>query len=184
MALGKMFLVEYGTFVVIRNEIDEEVSFSSFAEFYKYCPTGEFSVDLTGKTYIGYEPDRPESPIYIDDGTDLSGDIPNASFEGLISNLDVVKSRVDDPYYGMTLQEAKDYKKEVHTNAAFVVITNAWPIYQQLNLNAGIADSGDKTQKDTDVLAVRTECDTREVEIDACTTVAQVKAVTPTWPVI
>jgi len=181
MALGKMVLVERSTFVVIRDEADQEVGFSSFEDFYKYCPIGEFGVDLTGKEYIDYEPDRS---MYLDGENDLSGSIPNASFEGLISNLDVIKSRVDDPFYGLNLTEAKALKKQQLQAEAYAVIVEKWPIYTQLNLNAGILPAEDKTQKDTDVGLVQTECNSREADVDSAADVTAVKAVTASWPSI
>lgn len=183
MALGKMFLVERSTFVVIRDETDQEVGFGSFEDFYKYCPIGEFGVDLTGKEYIDYEPDRA-IPLYLDGNTDLSESIPNSSFEGLISNLDVIKSRVDDPFYGLNLTEAKALKKSQLRAEAQQVILVKWPIYTQLNVNAGILGTGDKATKDADVTAVRNECNTRESDVDSAVDITAVKAITASWPSI
>ena len=185
MALGKMVLVERGTFVSIRDEADQEVGFGTFEEFYKYCPIGEFGVDLTGKEYIDYEPDRS---LYLDgptlNPTDESANIPNASFEGLISNIDVIKGRIDDPYYGLTLQEAKDLKKAELQSEANGIILDKWPVYTQLNINAGIPGTGDKATKDADVTAVRNECNNRETDVDNAPDVNAVKAIVASWPSI
>jgi len=181
MALGKMFLVERSTFVVIRDELDQEVGFSSFEDFYKYCPIGEFNVDLTGKEYIDYEPDRN---LYLDGESNLVDNIPNASFEGLISNIDVIKGRVDDPFYGLTLEEAKTLKKQQLQVEAYATIIAKWPIYTQLNLNAGILPAEDKTQKDNDVQSVQSVCNSKESEVDSAVDVTSVKAVTATWPTL
>ena len=178
----KMVLVEKGLFVVIRDEAGTEVGFSSFDDFYKYCPQVEFNVDLTGKVYIDYEPDSSRN-IYIDSGIS-SANIPNANFDGLISNLDVIKARVDDLYYDLDLSEAKALKKTQLQNEANAVIIAKWPIYTQININAGIAGTGDKPTKDADVVLVRNECNTQETNVDGAADVAAVKAITASWPSI
>ena len=91
-----MFLIEKGQFVVIRDNTGTEVVFGSLADLNKY--TG---VDLSGKWYVGYEPDNNFFMDSEDDAVDPSM-IPYAPYEDLISEIALFKSRVDDPYYGMT----------------------------------------------------------------------------------
>jgi len=181
----KMFLVEKGQYVVIRDEAGTEVGFGSFADFEKYCPIGEFNVDLTGKVYIDYEPHASRN-IYIDSEVPAitNADIPNALYDGLISNVDVIKSRVDDPFYGLSLAEAKTLKKDQLRSEANAIIIAKWPVYTQLNINAGIVGTGDKTEKDTDVVSVRDVCNTEEANVDAAADINAVKAITASWPSI
>jgi len=181
MAEVRMFLVEKGKFVILRDENGTEVGFASFEDFYKYCPIAEFSIDLTGKNYIDYEPDRG---LYIDDSdSGISvANAPVAVYEAIINSIDTIQNRVNDPYYGVNLAEAKALKIQTLRAEANNVITATWPLYTQLNINAGIAGTGDKTQKDADVVAVRNECNSKESAVDGATDVAAVQAITANWP--
>ena len=181
MAEVRMFLVEKGKFVILRDENGTEVGFGSFDEFYKYCPINEFSIDLTGKNYIDYEPDRG---LYIDDSdSNISvADAPVATYEAIINSIDTIQNRVNDPYYGVTLAEAKALKIQTLRAEANNVLIAKWPLYTQLNINAGIAGTGDKAQKDADVIAVRDECNSKESAVDGAADIAAVQAVTANWP--
>lgn len=183
MAEVRMFLVEKGKFVVLRDETGNEVGFPTFEEFYKYCPISEFSINLSGKNYIDYEPDRG---LYIDDSnSNISiADAPVSVYENIINSIDVIKNRVSDPYYGVTLATAKTIKINTLRTEANQVITNKWPLYTQLNINAGIPGTGDKAQKDADVIAVRNECNAKEVLVNNAGDITSVKLVTANWPTL
>jgi len=183
MAEVRMFLVEKGKFVILRDETGTEVGFSSFEDFYKYCPQAEFSIDLTGKNYIDYEPDRG---LYIDDSDEgiSVANAPVAAFEAIINSIDTINNRVNDPYYDVTLAEAKVLKIASVRAEASQLITDKWPVYTQLNINAGIAGTGDKATKDADVVAVRDVCNAAESTIDGAPDVPGVQAVSPSWPTL
>ena len=183
MAEVRMFLVEKGKFVVIRDENGTEVGFASFDDFYKYCPQAEFNINLTGKNYIDYEPDRG---LYIDDSdSGISvADAPVTAYENIINSIDTIKNRVDDPYYGVDLETAQDLKIAAIRAEANQIITAKWPLYTQLNLNAGISGVGDKSEKDADVVAVRNECNAKESDVSSAASVAEVQAITANWPSI
>jgi len=181
MSNSKLFLVENG-FVCIRNSNNQEINFPSFDQFYFYCPIEEFNIDLTNIEYICYEPNRPENPFYMENST--TKPIPNNVYEYLIDNFDLIKSRVENPYYNVSLDTAKIYKKNRLKRQAYEIITEKWPLYQQININAGISGSGDKTEKDNDVISIQTECNNKEAEVDACNTIEEVSNISANWPVI
>lgn len=102
---NRMFLVENGNIVVIRNG-DTEVSFATLDEFYKYCPIAEFGIDLAGKNYIDYEPDRG---IYIDDREAVSmANVPVFVFENIIDNIEIIAARKGDPFYAKSEEECRE----------------------------------------------------------------------------
>jgi len=106
--MDKMLLVEKGMYVVVRKGI-KEVSFSSFEELNKYYP----SLDLTGKWYIDYEPERE---LYIDsiEGINTFTIVPE--YEAVIDDIDNILSKKDDIYFGKTLEEVKIIKKRYIKN--------------------------------------------------------------------
>ena len=110
--------------------------------------------------------------------------LPVTVFENIINAIDTIKNRVDDPYYGVNLSEAQNIKIASLRAEANQLLTAKWPLYTQLNINAGIPGTGDKTQKDADVVAIRDECNARESDIMSAASVAEVQAITPNWPSI
>ena len=173
----RMFLVEKGRFVVIRNENGIEVCFGSFEEFYKYWQ----GIDLIGKNYIDYEPVRG---LYIDDSNPAISikNAPVQAYENTIDAVGQIKSSVEDPFFGLSIEGAralriKQIKKEAQTE-----IYKKWPLWKQINANAGIYGSNTKIAKDADVLAVIAVHDAAEAAVEATISVDDTKAVLPVWP--
>jgi len=132
---NKMFLVEKGRFVVIRTTGGDEVHFSSFEEFYAYCPLGEFGIDLTGKNYIDYEPDRG---LHIDESLPGPGPIPCAPYEWIIAHFDIVRDRRNDPYHTLSTKEAVAAKEQELAAMADYQIQAKYPIQEQLLYAFGV----------------------------------------------
>jgi hypothetical protein len=109
---------------------------------------------------------------------------PVTVFENIIDNVIDIKERMSDPYYGITLEDAKAYKINEAKSHANILITNKWPIYTQININAGIPGCGNKTDKDNDVISVRNTCNTAESAISSLTSVVDVEAYIINWPTI
>lgn len=102
----RMFLVEKGKFVVIRNARGAEISFGSFDEFYRYCPVAEFGIDLTGVEYLDYEPSRIGYIVAENNHQKNRGDlIPVREFESIIDNIEVVMDRKTNPFFGASDEE-------------------------------------------------------------------------------
>ena len=84
------------------------------------------------------------------------------------------------------LAEHKVRRLEEVRRAANVHIEAVWPIWRQLNADAGIYPPEVKTRKDADIAAVITESNRVEDLIDAATRMAEVDAAITTlnWPVL
>ena len=122
MDTGRMFLIEKGKYVVVRDG-DKEVGFSSFDEYLLYYP--ENPVDLTGKVYVDYEPDRG---MFID-SSDPSITVENApvpEYEAVINAIDTLIYRKSDPYWGKTVAEAVALKQEEITRFREVTLVSGF----------------------------------------------------------
>lgn len=120
--MDRMFLVEKGRFVVIRDGI-KEISFLSFEEFYEYYNL----IDLTGKWYIDYEPERN---LYIDSVTNPEEYIVVSEYEAVINSIDDLIAKKEDPYFSKTINEAKDIKKE---SIKYIYLNKLGQGYELLN---------------------------------------------------
>lgn len=116
---NRLFLVEKGHIVVISQGDDKTVSFGTIEEFNKYC--SNYNIDLTEKYYIDYEPDRG---LYLDstDPSITTASAPNALYDAIIADIDAILSKKNDPYFGITLSQAIEYKvSQVNGQRAIVL---------------------------------------------------------------
>lgn len=183
--MNRMFLVEKEKWVIIRDENGIEVSFTSFDEFYKFCPISEFGVDLTGKVYIDYEPDRN---FYIDsvDPDITLANAPNTSFENLIDNVYDIWARKNDRFFGLSLTDAKTLKISMLKKEAMAKIYSKWPNFKQINYALGILGYTDETIKaemKSDIETIISECDASEVSVNNCLDVDAIKAISISWSI-
>lgn len=91
--------------VVIING-DKQLGFSSREEFEKY--TG---LDAPTAYSVHYEPSR-NSHVEFDGTKDTIKPIPDSFMEAIFVNLDTYISRVNNKYYKVNLDEAKEIKKK------------------------------------------------------------------------
>lgn len=182
--IRKLFLVEQNGCVVIRNIEGVDVHFSSNEEFYKYCPISEFDVDISDFDYINYEEDRHwYSTSDIEEMKTLP--FPNERYEVLINSVEIIRSRWLDPYYGLSLEEAKAFKKSGIKGGAYNIIIAKWPLWKQGNVDNGrVSIPEEKIEMDRDIISVIDECNLQESEVEKCATIEQVKVIEPNWPKI
>ena len=169
MENNRMFLVEKGIFVVIRNGT-KEVDFGSFEEFNKYYP----ELDLTGKNYVDYEPDRG---LYIDNSDDSISikDAPVEEYENVINSIDSLIENKNDPFFNLNVEQAKALKiiqiKSQETNSLFMT----WPLFKQVNAALGIY--GEDVKQDC-IAAIQisiAKVDAKELEIASAISVSDIK---------
>ncbi|NIM11524.1 MAG: hypothetical protein GTO45_16510 [Candidatus Aminicenantes bacterium] len=132
---GRIFLHDDGN-VYVRNYPGQEVSFNSVDDFYKYYPG---SIDLSGKYYINYEPDRYVF-YYRDDPEDFSPlvnqyEAPLPEYEAIIANVSEMIDKRNDPYFGMEVDEARAYKLNEIKRLTYSTITRHLPEWKQLKWN-------------------------------------------------
>ena len=118
--MDRMFLIEKGKFVAIRDG-QKEIGFGSFEEFNLYYP----ALDLTGKWYVDYEPERY---LWID--STLQSPDPGVKgqwnhppfeiipkYEAVIDAIDDIIAKRNDIFFGKSQEEILDIKKQLMTHA-------------------------------------------------------------------
>lgn len=129
---GRIFLLDNGH-VYIRDANGREVTFETIEEFDKYY---NGTIDLTGEHYIDYEPDKGVY-YYRDDPGDFSPlvnrfDGPRPDYEAIIDNVKQMMERQNDPYFGLSTEEAYEYKLQQIKQATYRTITRNMPEWKQI----------------------------------------------------
>ena len=109
--LGKMFFLDNKS-VVVCDGI-QSVSFNTVDDFNIYYP----GLDLSKKTHIDYEPDRL---VYIDSVDNISifnQPVVVSVLDDVISKVPELISKKNDPYFNITLEQAKIIRKGYIKNA-------------------------------------------------------------------
>lgn len=180
----RLFLLEQGDIVVVRDENRNTAAFGDLNEFYRCAPIGEFGIDLSGEWYIDYELNRNIHLTRAEDGdtVPVSPVSPVPAYENIIDNVQTLIDRKDDPYFGGTLSNAKTRKRAELRQEAKDVIENK---YDWVEMVPYIADlTKDRTQLKADVDAVIAAYVTARNAVNSSATVAEVKAVTAVWPTL
>lgn len=132
---GKLFLVDNGSTVTVRDSEGVIVSFQSFEEFREYY-TG--TVDLSGEYYIDYEPDKKVffksykgnfEPL----SNEWSGEIPE--YEAVIAHAADMRAKRDDPYFRLKLPEVKEFRLNAVKQTTYKTITRHMPEWKQIRWN-------------------------------------------------
>lgn len=176
MGHKRQFGVERGRFVVVRDESGAEVCFSTFAQFNEYYP----GLDLSGKLYIDY---RPEQNIYNDETDPTKGpeDIPEQAFEDVIDQTATLLENLRDPFYGLSLDDAKTLKNGMLKEEA---TTHFELTYDYMDIVGLLKTGADKTQFDLAYDEVVAAFIAARNQVNAAVDVAAVKAVTANWPTL
>ena len=82
------------------------------------------------------------------------------------------------------LASAKTEQQRIIRQQAASRITAKWPLWAQANCSLGIYPDATVAQCASDIAAVIAASNTAEDAIEAATTVAEVEAVTATWPTL
>lgn len=124
--------------IFVRNSSGVEVGFNSPEEFYNYYSG---TIDLSGEYYIDYEPDKRifyynDDPDNVEPLTNRYSDTPSVpEYEDVIADVENMREKLDDPYFGKTLDEAKVYKLADIKNKTFNFISVYMPQWRQLKWN-------------------------------------------------
>ncbi|MCP5103804.1 MAG: hypothetical protein GY950_10520 [bacterium] len=129
---SRMFLLTEGKKVFVRDTGGTEVSFTSVEEFDKYYPG---TIDLTGEYYVDYEPERSLlykaaegnfEPLVNQWVRDLE------VYEDVIGHAADMLSKMEDPYFDLTLEQAKEYRRGAIKSRTYTVVTGHMPEWRQL----------------------------------------------------
>jgi len=129
---GRMFLLDRGCHVAIRNLEGTMVSFESKEDFDRYY-SGK--LDLSDEYYVDYEPERKllyksAKGSFEPLSNQWNGELPE--YEAVIEDVQNMRDKLDDPYFGMDLEEARQYKLQHLKRLTFSVITQFMPGWRQI----------------------------------------------------
>lgn len=131
-----------------------------------------------------HDPPDGLASFEADLGKELTREEVSAFYE--VTAADTITRKAQSVIDALKLEDAKS-RALVNTRAmANAHITATWPLWRQMNADAGLYPAEVKTQKDDDVAAVITESNRVEDEIDAATTIEEVDAAVASinWPTL
>jgi hypothetical protein len=134
---GKLFLLDKGH-VVVRNSSGVEVAFNTIDELNSYYSG---NIDLSGEYYIDYEPQRKlfyynNDPTSVEALENLYEESPFIQeYEDVIADVDNMREKINDPYFGMALKEARAYKLAQIKSMTYRTISEHMPQWKQLRWN-------------------------------------------------
>jgi hypothetical protein len=132
---SKMFLLDDGR-VYVRGESGQDIHIQSLEEFNNYFPG---DIDLSKEYYIDYEPEKKVF-YYRPDRKDFSplenqwvDHIPE--YDAIINEIDQMRESQEDPYFGMSLDEARADKLKEIKRFTYNTITKHMPEWKQMKWN-------------------------------------------------
>ncbi|MCP5102552.1 MAG: hypothetical protein GY950_04195 [bacterium] len=132
---GKLFLVDKGRLVTIQNSDGEEIVFDTFEDFNTYYSG---TLDLSGEYYIDYEPERKLLYRSAKDNFDPLTNEWNGiiqEYEDVIADIANMKAKREDPYFGLTLEQAVEYRLTGLHQSTYRTITTYMPEWRQIRWN-------------------------------------------------
>ena len=175
MKEGKMFLIEKGHIVVIRESAEMEVSFGALEEFMKYIP--EFDVSrCSDYYYLDYEPERKVHFYNLQtdkpDADLKKGPIPDKIFDDLIGNFSLIKQRKDDPFWGISLNEAKIFCLVQMQNKTLNSIRELSSKLDNWKIEVGLINKEERNRK---IISLLLKNDNIEQQIKSAKSIDEIK---------
>ena len=178
MKEGKLFLIEKGHIVVIRESAEDEISFASLDEFASYIPEKDIS-RCYDYYYLDYEPDNKVH--FYNLRTDLldadlvKGGVPDKTFDGLIDNFQLIKQRKLDPFWGKSLDDARDFGLQQVRNKTFNSIRDMSSDIDFWRHEVGLKTAEEKVARNDVVRDLILHGDSVESQINIAKTVAEIR---------
>ncbi len=177
----KMFLLEKGDIIIIRNSAGERITFNRIEDFNLYTDN---AWDLSAYWYIDYEPDRylhiyrlktdaPGALVH-------NGNVPDHGMEGVFNQFSLIKSRTEDPFFGKTLEEAKLIAKrnlEHKCMQDMLKELNEDFVLHYLKSETGIYTETDKQARNSRIRPIIEDLETAKQSIDISVDIDSVKTV-------
>lgn len=129
---GKVFLLSNGKDIFIRDADDVEVAFNSIEAFNTYYSG---TIDLSPGYYIDYEPGRE---LLYQSAEGNFQPLENRwegvvrEYEDIIADVPDMAGKLKDPYFGKTVEEAREYKIHYIKHLTRTVITTHMPEWRQI----------------------------------------------------
>lgn len=129
---GKIFVLSTGKHIFIRDADDVEVAFNSIEEFNTYYSG---TIDLSSEYYIDYEPNR-ELLYKAAEGNfqplenQWEGIV--REYEDILADVPGMAAKLEDPYFGKTVKEAKEYKIQYIKSLTYTTIITHMPEWRQI----------------------------------------------------
>ena len=172
---GRMFLLDRDT-VTLRNDAGESIFFKSVEEFNRFFP----ALDLSGKSYIDYEPDRGQ---FIDDsGSAGKSKIPDAKYEEVLASFEQLKEARNDPFHGAGLADAQAVKRSQILRKAEHLSRIALPAWKVGLVLFDDVTEDEKKQTKERFLAIWQAARAALTELERTASVDEVKRLDAAWP--
>ncbi|MCP5047504.1 MAG: hypothetical protein GY940_10055 [bacterium] len=132
---GRLFFVDKGTHMAIRNSDGITVSFESLEQFNRYY-SGE--LELSGEYYIDYEPEKKllyksAKGNFEPLSNEWKGPVPG--YEDVIDDVENIQAKLNDPYFGLNLEESRAFRLNELKRLTYAVITKHMPEWKQIKRN-------------------------------------------------
>jgi hypothetical protein len=115
---------------------------------------------------------------------DIAGSVGAADEGSGIYRIDFADGSSREATVAEILRATKNLRLILLRNEASRLITTKWPLWAQNNCALGVYPDATVAQCTADIAAVIAASNTAEDAIEAATTVAEVEAVTATWPTL
>lgn len=180
MKEGKLFLIEKGHIIVIRESAENEISFISLDEFASYLPEKDIS-RCYDYYYLDYEPERKVHfytlNIDLPDAGLTRGGIPDKMFDDFISNFQLLKQRKDDPFWGKSLDEAREYGLQ---QVQMEVVNSIRKISSDIDFwrhEVGLKTTEEKTARNMNIKSLIEQSDVKSNNIEKAKTINAIKEI-------
>jgi hypothetical protein len=136
---GRLFLLDRGRYITVRNAEGTAVSFDTTEEFHRYYSG---LLDLAGEYYIDYEPDK--EVLYLSARGNFKPlnnrwNGPEAVYDNVIADVQNMKTKLEDPYFGLSLEEARERMIQNVKRSTYHTITARMPEWKQIKWKEYIA---------------------------------------------
>lgn len=180
MREGKGFFIEKGHIVTIRNEFDVAYGFGSFDEFAQYTP--ELNVSRCYDYYfLNYEPDRKVHlyNLQIDkpDADLKKGPVPDKIFDAILDNFPLIQQRRNDPFWGMSLNAAKDFGIKQIDNKTLLKINSISNEIDKWKFEVGIHNATKKQDHNNRIKAELLESDEKKQQIENASKIEDIRKI-------
>jgi len=154
--MNRIFLIEKGRFVVLRDGKGAGVGFNSKEEFYRYCPWEEFAVMIDDIEYMDYEPHRNLFLRQLKNKKIEQLEPKEVSeYEALLDATPEIFKRVTDPFYDVYIDQAKEIKKNMIERALARAIDKIVPIPKALAIVIGALEPDEDVLRKKKVIGAK-----------------------------
>jgi hypothetical protein len=161
--------------IVVLRDGETEIGFPSVDELGRHLPEVNISRCYDYR-YLDYEPERKMHFYSLkSDALDASlakGPIPDPELDRIVENSALAKQRSQDPYYGKSLNEAKNIAKSLVTMKTLAAINEIAPEIDRWRIETGLLD---KQSRNESIRALIVKHDETVTRIESALSISDVR---------